>query len=80
MRALEATARRLRPLKSQALGALAGFIAKHHLGDPIAGGDSLRPWRRPALMRRKLAEQIAALETARAPAPDMPEAEDALEG
>ncbi|WP_162998045.1 phospholipase D-like domain-containing protein [Brevundimonas lutea] len=79
VRGLEATTRRLRPLKSQALGALAGFIAKHHLGDPIAGGDSLRPWRRPTLMRRKLAEQVAALEAARAPAPDMPEDADALE-
>lgn len=46
---------RLRPLRSQSLGAAAKFIATYHLGDPISAADSLRPWRRRAQMRHKLA-------------------------
>ncbi|MET3780749.1 phosphatidylserine/phosphatidylglycerophosphate/cardiolipin synthase-like enzyme [Brevundimonas sp. 1080] len=62
---------RLRPLRAKPLGAVAAFIASHHLGDPISAADSLRPWRRPALMRRKMAETVRRLERANVEAPQM---------
>ncbi|MGV9009985.1 phospholipase D-like domain-containing protein [Brevundimonas sp.] len=63
--------RRLRPLRSEPLGPLARFVATFHLGDPISAGDSLRPWRRRAASRRKLAQAVRQLEAARLPAPDI---------
>jgi phosphatidylserine/phosphatidylglycerophosphate/cardiolipin synthase-like enzyme len=37
---------RLRPLVRQPMGPLADLIAAYHLGDPVAPGDSWRPWKR----------------------------------
>lgn len=62
---------RLRPLRSQKIGGLAAFIATHHLGDPISAADSLRPWRRPAQMRHKLAAAVHRLERADLEAPEV---------
>ena len=63
---------RLRPLRSRHHGALSRFVAEHHLGDPISAADSLRPWRRPAQMRHKLAAAAHRLVRADLPAPDVP--------
>jgi phosphatidylserine/phosphatidylglycerophosphate/cardiolipin synthase-like enzyme len=63
--------RRLQPLRSRPLGALAGLVATFHLGDPISAQDSLRPWRRRAASRNKLAEATRRLEAARLPAPEL---------
>lgn len=60
---------RLRPLRSRPLGALSGIIAAYHLGDPISSSDSLRPWRRRAETRRKLAAAVRRLECAEVEAP-----------
>lgn len=64
---------RLRPLRSQKLGGLAAFIATHHLGDPISAADSLRPWRRRAQMRRKLAATVHRLRRVELDAPEINE-------
>lgn len=64
--------RRLEPLKARSHGAFSRFIAEHHLGDPISAADSLRPWRRRAQMRHKLAAAVHRLERAGAPAPEVP--------
>ena len=63
---------RLQPLKSERHGAFARFIAEYHLGDPISAFDSLRPWRRRAQMRHKLAAAVHRLERAELRAPDVP--------
>ncbi|WGM47112.1 Cardiolipin synthase B [Brevundimonas sp. NIBR10] len=63
---------RLQPLRSRSHGALSNFIAMHHLGDPISAADSLRPWRRPAQMRHKLAAAIHRLDRAEIAAPEVP--------
>ncbi|MBB5745188.1 phospholipase D-like domain-containing protein [Brevundimonas variabilis] len=62
---------RLRPLRSQPLGAAAKFIATYHLGDPISAADSLRPWKRRAQMRHKLAATVHRLERGRIAAPEV---------
>jgi len=59
--ALDVTApRRLRPLEPERLGPLARLIAAFHLGDPADPEDSLRPWKRKAVIegerRRFLAD------------------------
>lgn len=63
---------RLRPLQSRRHGAFSRFVATHHLGDPISAADSLRPWRRPAQMRHKLAAAAHRLDRAHIPAPEVP--------
>ncbi|RYF89107.1 MAG: phospholipase, partial [Caulobacteraceae bacterium] len=63
---------RLRPLRSRPHGAFSRFVATHHLGDPISAADSLRPWRRPAQMRHKLAAAAHRLIRADLPAPEVP--------
>ncbi|CAN5172599.1 phospholipase D-like domain-containing protein [soil metagenome] len=63
---------RLRPLRSRPHGAFSKFVATHHLGDPISAADSLRPWRRPAQMRHKLAGAVHRLRRADVPGPDVP--------
>ena len=63
---------RLRPLRSRSHGAFSRFVAEHHLGDPISAADSLRPWRRPAQMRHKLAAAAHRLVRADIPGPDVP--------
>ncbi|RZJ45973.1 MAG: phospholipase [Brevundimonas sp.] len=63
---------RLRPLRSRPHGAFSRFVATHHLGDPISAADSLRPWRRPAQMRHKLAAAAHRLVRADLPAPEVP--------
>lgn len=63
---------RLKPLRSRPLGGPAALIAAYHIGDPISAADSLRPWRRRDLMRRKLAEAIRRLEQAGVDTPDLP--------
>lgn len=62
---------RLRPLRSRHHGAFSRFVADHHLGDPISAADSLRPWRRPAQMRHKLAAAAHRLVRAHIPAPEV---------
>ena len=62
---------RLRPLRSQTLGAAAKFIATYHLGDPISAADSLRPWKRRAQMRHKLAATVHRLERDGITAPEV---------
>ena len=62
---------RLRPLRSQPLGAAAKFIATYHLGDPISAADSLRPWKRRAQMRHKLATTVHRLERDGIAAPEV---------
>ena len=44
------TPRRLRPLRPERLGPLARLISTYHLGDPADPEDSLRPWRRRAVI------------------------------
>jgi phosphatidylserine/phosphatidylglycerophosphate/cardiolipin synthase-like enzyme len=63
---------RLQPLRSRSHGALSRFIADYHLGDPISAADSLRPWRRPAQMRHKLAAAAHRLVRAEVPGPEVP--------
>ena len=63
---------RLSPLVSRRHGSFARFIASHHLGDPISAADSLRPWRRPAQMRHKLAAAVHRLQRAEVAAPEVP--------
>ncbi len=63
---------RLEPLRSDRHGALARFIADYHLGDPISAADSLRPWRRRAQMRHKLAAAVHRLQRAEMPAVEVP--------
>ena len=63
---------RLLPLRSKAHGLLSKFVADHHLGDPISAADSLRPWRRPAQMRDKLAAAAHRLSRADVPGLDVP--------
>ena len=46
---------RLRPITPEKLDSLSGFVAKHHIGDPVAASDAWRPWRRRAALRRSLA-------------------------
>lgn len=60
---------RLRPLRSTSLGPFSTFVAEFHLGDPISAADSLRPWKRRALTRAKLAQARRRLAAARLPAP-----------
>lgn len=62
---------RLRPLRSQPLGSVAKFIATYHLGDPISAADSLRPWKRRAQMRHKLANTVRRLERSAIAAPEV---------
>ncbi len=52
---------RLRPIKSQRLGPIAGFIATFHLGDPINPSDSWRPWRRRTALKREVRLLVAKL-------------------
>ncbi|MDB5421015.1 MAG: hypothetical protein JWR59_962 [Brevundimonas sp.] len=63
---------RLQPLRSRDHGAFSRFVANYHLGDPISAADSLRPWRRPAQMRHKLAAAAHRLERADVPGPEVP--------
>ena len=44
---------RLRPIAPKPLNPLAGFIASHHLGDPVGPDDSWRPWIRKAAVARE---------------------------
>ena len=37
---------RLRPIEPKPVRGLEGFIARHHLGDPLGPDDSWRPWKR----------------------------------
>jgi phosphatidylserine/phosphatidylglycerophosphate/cardiolipin synthase-like enzyme len=64
--------KRLRPLRSRDHGAFSRFVANYHLGDPISAADSLRPWRRPAQMRHKLAAAAHRLARADVPGPEVP--------
>ncbi len=52
---------RLRPITPEKLNPLSGFVAKHHIGDPVAATDAWKPWRRRAALRRSL--QTAGLQT-----------------
>jgi phosphatidylserine/phosphatidylglycerophosphate/cardiolipin synthase-like enzyme len=63
---------RLQPLRSREHGAFSRFVSNYHLGDPISAADSLRPWRRPAQMRHKLAAAAHRLARADVPAPEVP--------
>ncbi len=47
---------RLRPITPGKMGAVSGFVAKHHIGDPAAAADAWRPWRRRDALRRILAD------------------------
>ncbi len=53
---------RLRPITPGPMNVLSGFVAKHHIGDPVAAADAWRPWRRRPALRRRLAD--AGLDTA----------------
>lgn len=46
---------RLRPILTTALSPLAATVARLHLGDPVSSRDSLRPWKRRAAIRQRLA-------------------------
>ena len=61
--------RRLRPLTPAALGPLAAFVAKHHLGDPAGPAASWRPWRRRWELETQLATLSHRLAKAGLPAP-----------
>jgi phosphatidylserine/phosphatidylglycerophosphate/cardiolipin synthase-like enzyme len=62
---------RLRPIAPKPLGALAAFVAAHHLGDPVGPGDSWRPWKRrkAAAKEAAVADAISGVETAVAERP-----------
>ena len=45
---------RLRPIKPGKMNILSGFVAKHHVGDPIGARDAWRPWRRRSALRDRL--------------------------
>jgi phosphatidylserine/phosphatidylglycerophosphate/cardiolipin synthase-like enzyme len=51
---------RLSPLSPLPMGPVSGFIATHHLGDPVAPIDSWRPWRRRRALSARLAQAQAA--------------------
>lgn len=48
---------RLRPITPGPMNAVSGFVAKHHVGDPVDAGDSWRPWRRRRALRARLADR-----------------------
>ncbi len=56
---------RLRPIPPKPLGPMATFIATFHIGDPINPGDSWRPWRRKAALRKEVRLLVAKLERTR---------------
>lgn len=45
---------RLAPLRPKRIGPLAAVIAALHLGDPVAPGDSWRPWKRMKAIRKQI--------------------------
>jgi phosphatidylserine/phosphatidylglycerophosphate/cardiolipin synthase-like enzyme len=56
-----AAPRRLRPLEPERLGPLARLISAFHLGDPADPEDSLRPWKRRAVIegeRRRFLDDL----------------------
>lgn len=55
---------RLRPIEPGPMNAASALVATYHLGDPMAAGDSWRPWKRRSALRRCLQE--AGLDPARA--------------
>jgi phosphatidylserine/phosphatidylglycerophosphate/cardiolipin synthase-like enzyme len=72
-----AAPRRMRALRPEPLGPFARLIAAYHLGDPADAEDSLRPWKRRAVIegerRRFLADLRRAGETLPGPpAPSSP--------
>ncbi|WP_309645993.1 phospholipase D-like domain-containing protein, partial [Phenylobacterium sp.] len=60
---------RLRPIPPVPLKPLTALIATFHLGDPVGPGDSWRPWRRRASVRRELKLLAERLRGASLPAP-----------
>ena len=46
---------RLRPITPGKMTAVSGVVAKHHIGDPVRGGDAWKPWRRRRALRDVLA-------------------------
>ena len=53
---------RLRPIMPGEMGAVSGVVAKYHVGDPVAGSDAWKPWRRRDALRGTL--KVAGLDVA----------------
>jgi phosphatidylserine/phosphatidylglycerophosphate/cardiolipin synthase-like enzyme len=56
---------RLRPIDSETLSGLPAFVARNHLGDPVASTDAWRPWRRKAALDNQRRRAVNAVKQTR---------------